>query len=137
MARAIFNEPNSIRGMEKRRKMVIEQEDQIQYLAYLATNIRNLKNDEFVVVCIKILKCWRKILDLILPDYDWKKHEEEEMKSTVATVTASFSFCDFLAAIFPKIATEMKEKPENGNIKCIVLDEDGCTVCELKPEKAN
>lgn len=120
------------KAAEKRNAMVAQNMKRLKQLAYKAMYIRKMRNDEFVVVCILVDSPYRDIVDLLMPNFDWQKIRDMGQEP-LAKGTASFSLCNILAEIRPDIAGALREKPSEGYVKCIALDEGGCTVYEIEP----
>ena len=116
----------------KRHEMVAQGIRQLQHLAYRAKSIHGQKNDEVVVVCIKMDSGWRPIVDALMPGYNWQEIRNLGQEP-IARGTAYFSVCQAIAKRLPGIANVLLEKPNDGYYKCIALDEGGCTVHEIQP----
>lgn len=119
---------------QKRHDMVIQYYERLQHHAFRAQSIRNRKNDDVVVVCIKVDSPWRPIVDALMPGYDWQKIRDQRLEP-VALGTADFPICEVVAERMPEIAEVLLETPKEGYYKCIALDEGGCTVYDIEPKE--
>lgn len=104
----------------------------LQHFAYRALNVRGKQNDDEVVVCIKVDSRWRYLADKLMPNADWQQYRDQGMEP-VARGTASFATCRVVADMLPDLAGVLLEVPEQGMMKCVVLDEGGCTVYDINP----
>lgn len=117
---------------EKRHDMVSQSMEALEHFAYRALYVLNLKNDEVVVVCIKVDSQWRDIVDMLMPDTNWQQWRDKGQEP-VARGSAMFRLCHILAQRLPDITDVLLERPPDGKVKCIALDEGGCTVYEIVP----
>lgn len=119
----------------KRNNMVSQRMDRLQHLAWRAMNVRGMRNDEFVIVCIQVDSPWRDVVDMLMPntpESHWQEFREKGM-DPVANGSTSVGVCDLVAERLPDIAQVIMEVPDQGVVKCIALDEGGCTVYDIKP----
>jgi hypothetical protein len=91
-----------------------------------------MRNDQEVVVCIKVDSSWRYLADRLMPNADWQRYRDQGMEP-VARGTASFATCRVVAEVLPDLAGVLLEVPEAGKMKCIVLDDGGCTIYDINP----
>lgn len=120
---------------EKRNNMLIQCMDRLQHLAYRALCVLGKKNSEVVAVCIHVDDArWRYIVDMLMPNHDWQQYRDLGQEP-VARGTASFGLCELLADELPDIADVLRQVPEEGVMKAIVLAEGGCTVYDIKPKQ--
>jgi len=117
---------------KKRHKMIVDSMGRLQHFAYRAKFIHELTNEDVVVVCIKVDSDWRPIVDALMPGHNWQEIRDLGQEP-VARGTACFSICEVVADILPDIADVLLEKPSDNCYKCIVLDEGGGIVYEIKP----
>lgn len=117
---------------EKRNEMVLQCWSRLQHFAYRALNVRGKRNDEEVVVCIKVDSRWHYLVDRLMPGADWQQYRDLGQEP-VARGCASFGTCEHLAEVLPDIATVLMEVPEVGKMKCIALDDGGCTIYDIDP----
>lgn len=116
---------------DHRGDMVFRYLGSLQDLIYQAMGIPGTKSDDIVAFCIQVDSQWKDIIvDKLAPDANWQQYRDAGREPVVRVVT-SISFCDYLAKAFPMIAGDLQRKPQEGNVKCVVLDEDGCTMCEI------
>lgn len=119
----------------RRNNMVSERMARLQHLAWRAINIRGLNNTEFVIVCIQVDSSWRDLVDALMPntpESHWQEFRDKGMVP-VANGSASVGVCEIVAERCPEIRDVLIEEPSEGVVKCIALDEGGCTVYDIKP----
>lgn len=119
---------------QKRHAMVTDSYERLQHLAFRAQSVHDLKNDEVVVVCIKVDTEWRPVVDALMPGANWQQHRDLGLEPA-ARGTAKFPICEVIAEKLPGIADALMKKPKKGLYKCIVLDEGGGTVYEIEPKE--
>lgn len=119
---------------QRRHEMVVCCYESLQHFAYRAQSVHNLKNDQAVIVCIKVDSEWRPLADVLVPDADWQKFRDLGQEP-VARGAVQFSMCEIMAMRLPDLAEVLMEKPSEGMYKCIALDEGGCTVYEIVPKE--
>ena len=120
---------------DKRNNMVTQRMERLQHLAWRAINVRGMNNDEFVIVCIQVDSSWRDIVDMLMPntpESHWQEFRDKGMEP-IANGSASFGVCDIVAGRCPDIEQVLMEKPAEGVVKCLALNEEGCTVYDIKP----
>lgn len=117
---------------QERHEFALANWQRLQHFAYRALNVRGKHNNEEVVVCIKVDTRWRYLADMMMPDADWQQYRDLGQEP-VARGCAPFRTCDRLAEVLPDVASVLMEVPEAGKMKCIVLDDGGCTVYDIDP----
>lgn len=117
---------------QKRNNMVFNSLRRLEQLAHRAMYIRQLRNDEFVVVCIKVDSPSRDIVDILMPNADWQPFRDRGQEP-IAQGTTTFGLCRLVAQRHPELALVLLEKPADGKAKCIALDEGGCSIYEIDP----
>lgn len=120
---------------ESRHSMFSQSLARLQHLAWRAINFRNLSNKDFVIVCIKVDSPWRDLVDMLMPNTPeacWNDFRDKGMPP-VAIGSASASVCEFVAKRCPGIQESLREDPDDDLVKCLALDEGGCTIYEIKP----
>ncbi len=117
---------------QERHEFALANWQRLQHFAYRALNVRKKLNDEEVVVCIKVDTKWRYLVNMLMPNADWQQYRDQGLEP-VARGTASFGTCKHLAEALPNIAGILLEVPDDGMMKCIVLDDGGCTVYDIDP----
>jgi hypothetical protein len=125
---------NFSEAARKRHEMVVQCYDRLQHFAFRAQSIHGFKNDEVVVVCIKVDCDWRPIVDALMPNYNWQEIRDQGLMP-VARGSAMFPICEVVAERLPDIEDVLLEKPREGFFKCIALDEGGGTVYEIEPKE--
>lgn len=104
---------------------------ELQEAAWRAVNEHHKRNDEIVMLCVQVDdECWRGIVDLIMPDYDW----ENPKRAKVVQGAVAWELCEKVAKVLPSISTLVTEKPAPGQFKLLVLAEGGCTVLKIEPK---
>lgn len=117
---------------QERHSFALANWERLQHFAYRALNVRGKRNAEEVVVCIKVDTKWRYLADMLVPNADWQQYCDQGVEP-VARGCASFGVCRHLAEVLPNVASVLMEVPEVGKMKCVVLDDGGCTVYNINP----
>lgn len=117
---------------QERHEFALTSWQRLQHFAYRALNVRGKRNDEEIIVCIKVDTKWRYLVDMLMPNADWQQYRDQGMEP-VARGAASFGTCSHLVEMLPDLADVLLEVPEAGKMKCIVLDDGGCTVYDIDP----
>ena len=120
---------------DRRNSMVSERMARLQHLAWRAINVRGLNNTEFVIVCIQVDSPWRDLVDALMPntpESHWQEFRDKGMVP-IANGSASVEVCEIVAERCSEITQALMEKPGEGIVKCVALDEGGCTVYDIKP----
>jgi len=117
---------------QERHSFALESWPRLQHFAYRALNVRGKRNNEEVVVCIKVDTNSRYLVDMLMPGADWQQYRDLEQEP-VARGCVSFGTCEHLAEVLPDIASVLMEVPEAGKMKCVALDDGGCTVYDIDP----
>ena len=117
---------------QERHLFALANWSRLQHFVYRALNVRGKRNDEEVVVCIKVDSRWRYLVDMLMPGADWQQYRNQGQE-LVARGCASFGTCKHLAEKLPDVASVLMEVPEAGKMKCVVLDDGGCTVYDMDP----
>jgi hypothetical protein len=122
----------------KRHYKALPSMDRMRHLAYRAKNVHNLTNKEVIIVCIEVDSIWRWLVDILMPNHDWEAIRMFEARP-LAIGTASFAICKDIAKELPDIADIIMGIPEDNLFKCIILDDTGGTVYDIKPveQKSN
>lgn len=112
----------------------------IEYVGFLARaahraiHLNDFSPDSFVVVCIKVEKktVWRELADTLVPGQDWAEHHDKGEEPIVFSCVSK-NVCAWIAEVMPELAEGMDQKPGNGKVQVIMLDDAGCTIYELEP----
>ena len=119
---------------EDRHWMFLSEISRLQYLAYIIKCSNALTNETMITVCIDVESEWRWLVDILVPYTNWQTMGMFEARP-LAVCTSSFSICKDVAKKLPDIKDSIMEKPNAGHYKCIVLNDGGGTVYEIKPVK--
>lgn len=119
---------------EERNKIFLSSMNRLQHFAYRAMNVHELNNTQFIVVCIDVDSQWRWLVDKVIPDTDWQPFRDLG-KTPIARGVVLFTddFREILISELPDLETCLSESPAEGTANCIVLDDSGGTVYEIKP----
>ncbi len=120
---------------EKRNVMYGQSLTRLAHLAWRQINLFNKGHDEFVTVAIAVDSRWRDLVDHLMPntpESHWQAMRDQGIEP-VAIGSVSRVFCDFFAAEFTDIAAVLMAPPGDGFVKCIAVDDGGCTVYDLLP----
>lgn len=129
---------DTARAAEKREKMVLGKLPGLIRLAWKAVDQQQMKNIEFVMVCIEICDRWYALADELSLDDTF--HVDNPFSSKlipgcVGTGVFSSEICRYLACQVPEVAAMLLTPPKGGAAKCIALDEDGCSVYSISPSQ--
>ncbi len=125
----------SSKAARERHSLLLETVDRLAHMAHNAIYLKNLRTDQFVMVCIKVDSYWWYIVDVLMPNHDlhwqsiWDRGE-----APIARGSASFQICKHLSEVLPNIAEVLLEVPDEGRVKVIILDDGGATVYEIEPK---
>lgn len=115
---------------ENRDKMLEQCKELLRQHAHDALNIHGLRNDQFVLVCIKVDGPWQTIVEIIAPGADWQKIRDQGQKP-IAVGIASELFVAMIINKMPALAEGFLKKTDARKAKCVVLDSVGCTIYEI------
>lgn len=119
---------------EGRHAIFLQCVDRLRHFAYRAMSDHGLANDKFIVVCIAVDSSWRWLVDILIPGGDWQRYRDRGEKP-VARGCVSFNenFRRIIFAELPELEACLSERPREGTVNCIVLDDSGGTVYEIEP----
>jgi hypothetical protein len=116
-----------------RHNVMLDSAKRLAQIAHRAIHVRDLKTNDFVVVCIKVDSRWRELVDILMPNHDWQQYRDMG-REPIARGTVLGPICDVLIEELPDLEPSLREVYPDGMAKAIVLDDTGGTVYQIKPE---
>ena len=121
--------------VQERQEMFLQNLGRLKHLVWLIMEQQKISNTKFILVSIQVCDFWHELVSELSLDDTFRHNNPFSNKlisSTVVTGAYDAELCRHIAYMLPMASTGLLTPPMKGSVKCVVLNESGCTLHNLR-----